>query len=174
MPNKIDRVDLNKINQDSKQQQQQIGTYTFNIPDQYKNANLMIEIVTNKGLKKIQAYYSHSLMLHVMDNYGQIKISDLETKKPLPKTYVKVYAKIGGQVKFYKDGYSDLRGKFDYASSTSLQVETVETFSLLVMSTTHGAIAREAKAPNAGYTATIQLQLQKRHRTYYNSKKKAK
>jgi len=95
-------------------------------------------------------------------------------KKPLPKTYVKVYAKIGGQVKFYKDGYSDLRGKFDYASSTSLQVETVESFSLLVMSTTHGAIAREAKAPNAGYTATIQLQLQKRHRTYYNSKKKAK
>lgn len=38
----------------------------------------------------------------------------------LSKVYVKVYAKTKSGVKFFKDGYTDLRGKFDYASvSTS-------------------------------------------------------
>jgi len=33
---------------------------------------------------------------------------------------VKVYARLkGGKVRFFKDGYTDLRGKFDYASLNS-------------------------------------------------------
>ena len=36
------------------------------------------------------------------------------------KAYVKVYARLrGGKVRFFKDGYTDLRGKFDYASLNS-------------------------------------------------------
>ena len=36
---------------------------------------------------------------------------------PLPRAYVKVYAKYpDGSIRFYKDGYTDSRGRFDYAS----------------------------------------------------------
>ena len=35
----------------------------------------------------------------------------------LPKVYVKVYARLAdGTVKFHKDGYTDHRGRFDYAT----------------------------------------------------------
>ena len=37
-------------------------------------------------------------------------------KKPLSKVYVKVFADVNGTPTFYKNGYTDLRGKFDYAS----------------------------------------------------------
>jgi hypothetical protein len=51
------------------------------------------------------------------ENYGRLETRDSTTGKPLPKTYVKVYAKLNdGTVRFFKDGYTDLRGRFDYAS----------------------------------------------------------
>ena len=35
----------------------------------------------------------------------------------MSKDYVKVYGRAqDGSVKFFKDGYTDLRGKFDYVS----------------------------------------------------------
>ena len=51
------------------------------------------------------------------------------------KVYVKVYARRpDGSVKFYKDGYTDLRGRFDYVSLSTNELEHVERFSLLVLS----------------------------------------
>lgn len=39
-----------------------------------------------------------------------------------------------GEVRFYKDGYTDLRGRFDYASLNSESLNSVEKFSLFIMS----------------------------------------
>jgi hypothetical protein len=61
---------------------------------------------------------------------------------------VKVYSKMkGGEVRFYKDGYTDLRGRFDYASLSTNELDNVERFAVLVMSDTDGAIVREAAPP---------------------------
>lgn len=47
---------------------------------------------------------------------GYLRVSD-SLGKWLPKVYVKVYCKSkNGKMVFYKDGYTDIRGKFDYAS----------------------------------------------------------
>jgi hypothetical protein len=71
-----------------------------------------------------------------------------ESGKPLSKTYVKVYAKMkGGEVKFFKDGYTDLRGKFDYVSLNTDELDRVEELSLLVMSEESGSLVREVKPP---------------------------
>ena len=36
------------------------------------------------------------------------------------KTYVKTYARMkDGSIRFYKDGYTDLRGRFDFGSLSS-------------------------------------------------------
>jgi hypothetical protein len=66
----------------------------------------------------------------------------------VPKTYVKVYARMAdGRVRFYRDGYTDLRGRFDYSSLSTNDLDHVERFALLVLSDEHGAIVREAGPP---------------------------
>jgi len=50
-------------------------------------------------------------------------------------------------VKFYKDGYTDHRGRFDYASLNTDEIETVERFALLILSEAHGTVVREAAPP---------------------------
>jgi hypothetical protein len=52
-----------------------------------------------------------------------------------------------GEVKFYKDGYTDLRGKFDYASLSTNDLDNVDRFALLVLHDQQGAIVREASPP---------------------------
>ena len=68
--------------------------------------------------------------------------------KPLSKVYVKVYAKLAdGSVKFHKDGYTDIRGRFDYASVNTPERQAIERFSVLVLSEDRGAVIREAVPP---------------------------
>ncbi len=122
-------------------------TFTFDLPKEYHNANVMVEIVGG-GLRKSQAYYAHSLRLQVIDTYGQVRVTHRETGQPLSKVYVKVYAqRNGGTVSFFKDGYTDLRGRFDYSSVSSKSVSGVNKFALLVMSEANGAVIREAQPP---------------------------
>ena len=66
----------------------------------------------------------------------------------MPKAYVKVYAQMAdGQVKFYKDGYTDLRGRFDYASLSTNDLDVAAKFSILILSDEFGALVREAAPP---------------------------
>ena len=73
---------------------------------------------------------------------------DQITGKPLPKVYVKTYARMNnGQVRFYKDGYTDLRGKFEYASLNTDDLNQVQRFALLVIDPVAGAQIEEAQPP---------------------------
>ena len=122
-------------------------THTFDLPEKFHNSNVLVEIIAG-GVKRSQAYYSHSLALQMIENYGQVRVTDAKAGKPLAKTYVKVYARMrGGRVRFHKDGYTDLRGRFDYTSLNTGELDAVEKFSLLIFSDTHGAVVREASPP---------------------------
>ena len=62
--------------------------------------------------------------------------------------YVKVYARMkDGNVRFYKDGYTDLRGCFDYSSLSTNELDFVDRFSILVLSDEYGALVRETNPP---------------------------
>ncbi|MDA0282714.1 MAG: hypothetical protein O3B86_05115 [Planctomycetota bacterium] len=123
------------------------STFEFDLPKEFHSSNVLVE-VTGGGQTKTQTYYSHSLSLQVVENYGQVRVTRDGTGKPLPRVYVKVYALLGdGQIKFYKDGYTDLRGRFDYTSLNTNELEFVKRFSILVLSDEHGAIVREAAPP---------------------------
>ena len=123
------------------------GTKSIPLPEALRNKNVLVEIVA-AGQTKTQAYYSHSLAVQVIENYGQVKVTHLTTAKPVAKAYVKVYAQMAdGQVKFYKDGYTDLRGRFDYASLNTNDLDVATKFSVLIMSDEHGALVREAAPP---------------------------
>ncbi len=104
--------------------------------------------VSGAGQTRSRAYYANALAVQVVENYGQIHVKHSHTGKPLAKVYVKVYAQMqDGTVKFYKDGYTDLRGRFDYTSLSTNELDFAKKFSLLVLSEEHGAVVREASPP---------------------------
>ena len=47
-----------------------------------------------------------------------------------------------GSVKFYKDGYTDLRGRFDYFSVNAPERQAIERFAILMLSENRGAVVR--------------------------------
>ena len=53
-----------------------------------------------------------------------------------------------GQVRFYKDGYTDLRGKFEYASLNTDDLDQVQRFAILVIDSDAGAQIEEAAPPS--------------------------
>jgi hypothetical protein len=119
----------------------------FELPEQLHNSNVLVEILGG-GQAKQQAYYSHSLAVQTIENYGQLRVTHGQTGQPIPKTYVKVFAQMqDGTTRFYKDGYTDLRGRFDYTSLNTNELDFVQKFSLLILSDTHGATVREASPP---------------------------
>lgn len=123
------------------------GSKKVELPKDLHNKNVLVEI-TGGGQTKTQAYYSNSLAVQFIENYGQLKVTHATTNKPIAKAYVKVYAqRPDGSSRFYKDGYTDLRGRFDYSSLNTNDLDAVSKFSVLVMSDEHGAIVKEANPP---------------------------
>jgi hypothetical protein len=145
------------------------------LPGEFAKANVLVEIL-GAGQRKAQAYHANTLKLTLAENYGQIEVRDEAAGKPVSKAYVKVYARLrNGTVRYYKDGYTDLRGKFDYASLNSSdshvppvpsprhsgeaaaglgyqmltpgELGDVEKLAILLMSDAHGAAVREVAPP---------------------------
>lgn len=122
------------------------GSKIFELPKEYQASNVIVEVLGG-GKKSSKAVYANELKTTLSETMGLLTVRHGKTEKPLPKVYVKVYAKTQDGVKFFKDGYTDLRGKFDYASVSSTGLGQVERFSILIMSEDHGATVEEADVP---------------------------
>lgn len=145
------------------------------LPAEYARANVLVEVL-GAGQRKAKAHLANTLKLTVSENYGRLEVRDRNSDRALPKAYVKVYARLqGGTVRFFKDGYTDLRGRFDYASLNSPanpqnpvpmrgaempangldyqmlkpgELNSVEKISILVMSESNGAEVKEVAPPS--------------------------
>jgi hypothetical protein len=123
------------------------GTSSFQVPDRFSSGNVLVE-VTGAGIKKSKTYFSNAMAVAVVENYAQARVTGTGTGKPLAGVYVKVYARTkGGTVRFFKDGYTDLRGRFDYGSLSTNEIDDVERFAILFLSESSGALVREASPP---------------------------
>jgi hypothetical protein len=119
----------------------------FDIPAAFHSKNVLVE-VRGKGLVRSRTYFANALDVRVIESWGQVAVSELQSHKPLAKTYVKVFAKLpDGQVRFHKDGYTDLRGRFDYASLSDDPNAGAARYSVLVLSDDRGAVIREVSPP---------------------------
>lgn len=142
------------------------------LPGRFAQANVLVEVVGG-GRRRAQAYHASTFKLAVSENHGRVEVRDAASDKAVSKAYVKVYARLqGGTVRFLKDGYTDLRGKFDYASlneSTKAtpvpmprggdsaagdyqmlrpgELNRVEKLAVLILSESHGAAVREVDPP---------------------------
>jgi len=136
-PNQTKKIDLPKDK----------TTLEMPLPKECADMSVMVEAVSS-GISRSQAYFPHSLGIQMIESYGQVRVTDSATGKPLPKVYVKVFSRMkGGEIKFFKDGYTDLRGRFDYATLSTNQLDQAERLAILIKSDTHGALVREAKPP---------------------------
>jgi hypothetical protein len=122
------------------------GATRFPVPDELRSANLVVEVAAG-SIRATAARYAHDLAVHVAAQYGQLRVLRASSRAPLPAAYVKVYARSGRGVAFYKDGYTDLAGRFDYATLSTDDLDRVERFAILVVADDAGATVTEASPP---------------------------
>ena len=122
-------------------------TLTVDLPAEFRNRDVMVEAVA-AGVRKSRASCASGLKVQVIEAYGQLVATDAATRRPAAGAYVKVYARSrDGEVAFVQDGYTDLRGRFDYASLQGGPLEDAERLALLVLGPESGAVVREAAPP---------------------------
>ena len=123
------------------------GTLEFDLPKQFANKNVLVEVVAGDQSKS-HAWFANSMDVQVVESWGQVLLNDSAKKSPLSKAYVKVFARdSSGAVAFHKDGYTDLRGRFDYVSQSNRSLDGITDYSILIISDENGAVIREAKPP---------------------------
>jgi hypothetical protein len=117
------------------------------LPEELARRNVLVEVAA-AGKTRALPFYTSAMDVRLMENYGQVRVTDGTGGRPLAKVYVKVYARLAdGRVKFYKDGYTDHRGRFDYATVSTPERAPVGRFAVLVLAEERGAVIREAAPP---------------------------
>ena len=100
----------------------------------------ILAVAESGNFRSIAMLDSPTLDCRKIPNTGEIVACEKTNSKPLPRSYVKVYAmEQGGAVVFHKDGYTDLRGRFDYRSHSSRNPETIKRFALFIHHPEHGS-----------------------------------
>jgi hypothetical protein len=124
------------------------GVGRFDLDDNLRRQTLLVEVVAGAS-RSTSLYYGGDMTTYVSESYGQLQTTDAQSHLPISTAYVKVYAKYpSGEVRFYKDGYTDSRGRFDYASISASEARGATRFAILVVSDEKGATLHDVAAPN--------------------------
>lgn len=124
------------------------GVEQVKLDDNLRRQTLLVEVIAGAS-RSTALYYGGDLTTYVSESFGQLQTTDMRTSRPLEGAYVKVYAKYpNGDVRFYKDGYTDLRGRFDYASVSAADAKGAIRFAILVNSPEKGATIHDVAVPN--------------------------
>lgn len=122
------------------------GRKELKLPEGLANRTLRIEVASDRVLDS-QLVSASDLQVAMVPAYARLQVTDRQGK-PLEEVYVKVYARHrDGSVRFYKDGYTDLRGQFDYGSLSTPDLDTVDRFALLIAHPQRGAVLRQSEPP---------------------------
>jgi len=91
------------------------------IPAALAKDHVMVE-VTGGGRRKARMHHAHTFRLQLAENEGLLEVRDPAVNRPISKAYVKVYGRLeNGEIRFVKDGYTDLRGRFDCIGTNESQ-----------------------------------------------------
>ncbi len=117
------------------------------LPDAVEARNALLEVVAGP-LRRVVTWFDNDLLVMVASAAGRVSVRRASDRRPLAAAYVKAYAKHqDGQVAFYKDGYTDLRGWFDFATLSTDDLDRVTRFALLVAHDDAGVSVLEAEPP---------------------------
>lgn len=115
-----------------------VEIHKLKIPENFKNKNLVIKVV-GEGKDAVVNYYPNQMDISISENYGELRVLSADGKKPLSGVYVKVYGETNNGKDFVKDGYTDLRGIFNYSSVSGKPIKQFKKLALLTISEKHGA-----------------------------------
>ena len=123
------------------------GTGRFELDEDLRRQTLLVEVVAGAS-RSTALYYGGEITTYVSESYGQLQTTDTKSHRPISTAYVKVYAKYpGGDVRFYKDGYTDSRGRFDYTSISASDAKGATRLAILVLSAEKGATLHDVAPP---------------------------
>ncbi len=123
------------------------ATTVVEIPAAWRGRAVQVEAVA-PGCRAQLLLMASRCALRLASASGELTVVDSASGKPLPAVYVKVYALHAGKPQFHKDGYTDLRGRFDYATLTAAHaLDGVTRFAILVTSSEAGSVVREVEPP---------------------------
>merc|ERR1719419_1083964 len=109
----------------------------IDIPDELHNCNSIIRLTWGDEDKDVVVNdYDNEIDVQVSQKVGEVRVISTEEKSagmPVAGAYCKVYSRNNdGTTQFFKDGYTDIRGRFNFRDlSTSDQIKAVR-YALLV------------------------------------------
>merc|ERR1719419_2063543 len=100
--------------------------------------NVIYEVVSGERCVN-GSIYMNQLDLQLSES--QIRVLRKTEGTPVVKAYIKVYVQSASNPDgiFYKDGYTDLRGRFDYKTVATNALDSVTRFGILVKTISNGA-----------------------------------
>ena len=131
-----------------------IMEYKYKLPINLRNSNVLIQIISDT-LNVKKSFFDNNLITQIQENTGIIQVLTKDTKTntliSIKKAYIKIYVRLRDNHKsvFYKDGYTDLIGKFDYVSvsTKSEKLNKIDKFAIFVQHNTYGSVVIYANKP---------------------------
>ena len=127
------------------------------LPANYRGINTIIECCggNDNNTKSVKPLYDNSFLIQFdkTGKLGQCRIvynnkKDKENfKKPIKASYIKVYSKnkYNDKNEFFKDGYSDIRGRFNYKKLSTNQLSQSSKLSMFVQTPDQGSTVIHVK-----------------------------
>jgi len=123
------------------------------LPEKYRGTNSIIECVATDAqgaeVRAVHALNDNSFAVQFDRDsvLGQCRVvynnkKDKDTfKKPITGAYCKVYSRdaVSGEHKFFKDGYTDIRGRFAYRALSTDQLQKADALAMFVRTPDDGA-----------------------------------
>jgi len=106
-----------------------------------EKSNFVLEILgDNTNLRVTKTQYNNTLYVEFNKERGDLFVGNF-SKFPVVKAYVKVYlaTEVNPNGFFLKDGYTDLRGRFNYLSTNVAVPDNATKVAVLVVSDSCGA-----------------------------------
>jgi len=130
------------------------GTTNIGLPEILRDENTIVEMSaeTKDGpIKVTKVAYDNQIEVNISFQYGQLRVLHKETRNPLSKAYVKVYGQnlADDSVVFFKDGYTDIRGRFDYRTLSTDQLRGTRRLAILIKTDDHGSLIKEVQIPQS-------------------------
>jgi len=107
-------------------------------PKSLHNTNVLVQVTSKQNVVS-HMVYSNQLKVVCDKANGILRVLHRDTREPLDATYIKVFGRDAlGKVEFYKDGFTDLRGEFDYLRQTTDGLEGLREFAILIVHPKYG------------------------------------
>lgn len=124
-----------------------VGRKTIELPEEYRKRNVLVEFRSEEQTRS-EPVYANNLNVQFREAFGDLQVSDRKSGQFLPLTYIKVYGqRADGSTVFIKDGYSDLRGRFDYVTQSNVSLDGIVKLAVLVLNPEQGTLIRMVGMP---------------------------